>query len=110
MIALFTLIGLAIVLIVIIALCAAGTIGVNAGIGIRIPATRLSAQAWRAGHGAALLPAVIGGTVIIAVAGVGLAVAGLAQVMQILGVLLLLATLAWASVRAASAARAAAGD
>lgn len=103
---LFTLIGLAILLIIIVSLCAAGTIGVNRGIGIRIPATRLSARTWRAGHQAALLPAIMGGTVLIIVSGLGIAFPDLTVAAQVVGVFLLLATLTWAAVRASVAARA----
>ncbi|UAJ79158.1 SdpI family protein [Leifsonia sp. ZF2019] len=110
MTALLTLIGLAIVLILVVGLCAGGTIGANRGIGIRLPATRLSESAWRAGHRAALLPAIVGGGVVIVIAGVGLAYPDLQPAMQVIGIVLFLGTLTWATLCANNAARALADD
>jgi hypothetical protein len=110
MTALLTLIGLAILLIAIIALCASGTIGANRGIGIRLPTTRLGERAWRVAHQAALLPAIVGGTVVVVTAGVGLAYPHLQPAVQVVGIVLFLVTLTCAALRADKAARATVDD
>lgn len=63
MTSLIVLIAATIAVAIIVTLCAAGAIPRNIGIGIRIPATRASAEAWRTGHRAALLPAYAGGLI-----------------------------------------------
>jgi uncharacterized membrane protein len=57
------------VVLIVTAVCAAGWVKPNPLVGIRIPATRQSAGAWRAGHRAALTPAMVG-TVAVAIASV----------------------------------------
>lgn len=100
------LIALAVIVIVVVALCAAGTIPANVGIGIRIPATRQSQRAWEAGHRAAYLPAVIGGSAVIITSVGGLLLPDAAAVISAIGAVLLVATLAWAVVGAHRAASA----
>ena len=105
-----TLIGLAIALALTVGLCAGGTIRANRGIGIRLPATRMSETAWRAGHRAALLPAIVGSGVVIVVAGLGLAYRDLQPVLQVAGIMLFLGTLLCSTLCANDAARRTADD
>lgn len=104
MTALIVLTALAIIIAVIVALCAAGTIPRNAGIGIRIPSTRHSEDAWKAGHQAAYAPALVGAALTILFAGVGMTAAGFVFPATVIATVLLVCSLAWATVRAHRAA------
>lgn len=104
MIALITLIAVTIIFVAIIALCSAGTISANPGIGIRIPSTKASEAAWKAGHKAAYPPSIIGGSITILIAGIGLGVPSFTETAATVVTILLVLTLAWAALRANQAA------
>lgn len=104
MIALVTIIAASAAFVLIVALCAAGVIPANAGIGIRIPATRQSETAWKVGHKAAYVPTLVGGTVAIVVSGIGIAIPSTSSVAGLVGAVVLALTLAWATLAAHRAA------
>lgn len=110
MAALITMIVLAGVIVAVVALCGSGTITMNRGIGIRIPATRSSEAAWRAGHRAAYVPVIVGATVTVIVAGLGIALPQFTATATWISVILLVATLIWAVIRANTAGMAVAAE
>ena len=85
-----------------------GVLGRNGFLGLRIPSTMYSDDAWRAGHHAAALPAWIGFVAITVAAIIGLVFvksdSGSAIISIFVGVIFL-ATLIWAVIVASLAAR-----
>ncbi|AMM19290.1 hypothetical protein AX769_03015 [Frondihabitans sp. PAMC 28766] len=100
-------IALFVVAVVIVATTVAAAVGllkVNPIAGIRIPAVMQSEEAWEAGHLAALLPMTVGGVIAVAGGFVCLLRPG-SWVVLIVTVLLLIASLLFAVVRAGWAGR-----
>ena len=104
MIALIVLIIVAILVVAVVSLCAAGTIPVNAGIGIRMPSTRASETAWRVGHQAAYSSTLIGSTATIIACALGLVDSSNAELFTGVATAVLVVGLLWSAFRANRAA------
>ncbi|MFJ3385345.1 MULTISPECIES: SdpI family protein [unclassified Curtobacterium] len=94
----------AVLVLAMVVVCAAGWVKPNHGVGLRIPATQRSETAWRVGHRAALPAAVTGTAVIVAALIVSLADPASGTAMMIVAAVAFVGELVWMIVAANRAA------
>jgi SdpI/YfhL protein family len=93
-----------VLVVVLVWLCAAGRIGRNPVVGLRVPALFASDETWTVGHRAALLPTVIAAVICVVFTAVAAAIPSLASTATVVVVVALIAGVVVGAVQGSGAA------